>query len=281
MKTLAVNSLGNALSDGSSAFASDDDPDLVWDSVPFGLKTVESLLDGSPRHAGLLFSAVSGFTQYAYGSLQQDADFVESNDLARATLLRERARRLHLRAMGYGFRALDLDVPGFKGALAKDAGTTLAKLRKQHVRLLYWTATAWASAMGLAVNDSDLTADQRLAEAMMRRALALDEGFEMGSIHEFLITWEASHASIGGSYERARQHYERALAISAGRRAWPMVRYAESVAVPRQAKALFKEMLERALLVDPRGVREQTLNNILAQRRARWLLARADELFIE
>ena len=31
----------------------------------------------------LLFAATSGFTQYAYGFVQQEADFVESNDLER------------------------------------------------------------------------------------------------------------------------------------------------------------------------------------------------------
>jgi predicted anti-sigma-YlaC factor YlaD len=281
VKKLAVNSLGNALAEGTSTFAYDDDPELVWDAVPFGLKTIESLLDTSPRHAGLLVAAAAGFTQYAYGSLQQEADFVEADDLARATALRDRARRLHQRAMGYGFRGLDLDIPGFKQALARDAPQTLGRTRREHVRLLYWTSAAWAAAMGLAVNDSELTADQRLAEAMMRRALALDESFEMGSIHDFFISWEGAHASVGGSYERAKQHYDKSVALSSGRRAWPMVSYAESVAVPKQDRAAFREALERALAVDPRGVRDQTLGNLLAQKRARWLLARADELFIE
>ncbi len=281
VKKMAVNSLGNALAEGTSTFARDDDPELVWDAVPFGLKTIESLLDTSPRHAGLLLAAASGFTQYAYGSLQQEADFGEASDLTRATALRARARRLHERAMGYGFRGLDLDIPGFKQALARDAAETLARTRRDHVPLLYWTSAAWAAAMGLAVSDSELSADQRLAEAMMRRALALDETFEMGSIHDFFISWEGAHASVGGSYERAQQHYDKSLALSKGRRAWPMVSYAESVAVPKQDRAAFKQALDQALAVDPRGVREQTLGNLLAQRRARWLLARADELFIE
>jgi predicted anti-sigma-YlaC factor YlaD len=281
IKRLAINSLGNALAEGSSGFAKDDDPELVWEAVPFGLKTVETLLDESPRHRGLLLAAASGFTQYAFGSLQQDADFVEATDLSRATHLRGRARKLHLRALGYGFRGLDLDIPGFKDALRKDTKATLARTGKRHGPLLYWTAAAWASAIGLAVNDSELSADQDLAEAMMRRALALDEAWEYGSIHDFFISWEGAHASVGGSYERARQHYDKAVALSKGLRAWPMVSYAESVAVPKQDKKAFKQELEKALAVPPGGIKEQTLTNLLAQKRARWLLGRADELFIE
>ena len=51
----------------------------------YGLKTVEGLLEEAPRHKGLLFAAASGFVQYGYGRVQQEADFVEAHDLARAT----------------------------------------------------------------------------------------------------------------------------------------------------------------------------------------------------
>src|SRR3989304_1565538 len=64
IKTMAVNTLGNALSEGTSGFAKDEDPELVRDAVPFALKTIESLIDQSPKHRGLLTAACSGFTQY-------------------------------------------------------------------------------------------------------------------------------------------------------------------------------------------------------------------------
>src|SRR4029450_14121217 len=77
VKHVAVNSLGNALAEGGASYARDDDPDLIWEAVPFGLKTVEGLLEESPRHKGLLFAAASGFVQYGYGRVQQEGDFVE------------------------------------------------------------------------------------------------------------------------------------------------------------------------------------------------------------
>jgi predicted anti-sigma-YlaC factor YlaD len=280
-RQLAIHSLGKSLSEGSATFARDDDPDLVWAAVPFGLKTIESLLDEEPRDEDLLLAAASGFTQYAFGSLQQDADLAEASDLARATALRERARKLYRRALDYGLRGLEVDFPGFRAALRADAPAALAKVPKQHVPLLYWTATAWALAIGLKVDDAELSADQDLPPAMMRRALELDEAWSHGSIHDFFITWEGSHASVGGSYDRAREHYERAVSLSNGLRAWPMVRFAESVAVPRQDRKAFEDALRRALAVPVGGLRDDTLANVLAQRRARWLLARAGELFIE
>src|SRR5262245_4660902 len=178
IKHIAVNSLGNALAQGGSGYARDDDPELIWEAVPFGLKTVESLLDEAPRHKGLLYAAASGFTQYGYGRVQQEADFVEARDLARATELRGRARRHYLRALGYGFRGLEVDFPGLREALRRDGPAALARTRKEHVPLLYFTGLAWFAAISVSKNDSELTADQSQAEALMRRALALDASYD-------------------------------------------------------------------------------------------------------
>jgi predicted anti-sigma-YlaC factor YlaD len=278
---LAVNKAADALSGTGSSFASDDDPELVGDAVPFGLKTMESLLEQTPKHKGLLLATSSGFVQYAYGWVQMPADVVEAQDLARATELRERARKLYLRARDYGLRGLEVDLPGLRQALARDPEAALARTRKADVPFLYWTAMGWAGALSLKLNDSELTADQRILEALARRALSLDPCWGKGSIHEFFVSWEAGRASVGGSIDRAREHYEKDLACAAGERAFPYVVLAESVSVAKQDKAQFRELMEQALAVDVSRPSDQRLANLLAQKRARWQLGRLEELFIE
>src|SRR5215472_16229933 len=88
IRRIAVNKVGDALAGGGSTFASDDDPELVKAAVPFSLKLMESLLNENPRHEGLLFATASGFTQYAYAFVQQDAEELEEKDLAAATELK-------------------------------------------------------------------------------------------------------------------------------------------------------------------------------------------------
>src|SRR5436190_14859686 len=101
---MAVNKLGDALAAGGTTFASDDDPELVKAAVPFSLKLMESLLEENPHHKGLLFATASGFTQYAYAFVQQEADESEDTDVKAASELKARARRLYLRARNYGLR---------------------------------------------------------------------------------------------------------------------------------------------------------------------------------
>src|SRR5437867_3887260 len=108
IRRIAINKVGDALAAGGSTFASDDDPELVKAAAPFSLKLMESLLAESPRHKRLLSATSSGFTQYAYAFVQQHADELADKDLAAATELRARAKRLYLRPRNYGLRGLEV-----------------------------------------------------------------------------------------------------------------------------------------------------------------------------
>ena len=126
---LAVIKAADALSGNGASFATDEDPELVGEAVPFGLKTMESLLEQTPKHKALLLATSSGFVQYAYGWVQMPADVVEAQDLGRATELRERARKLYLRARDYGLRGLEVDFPGLREALARDPAAALGRTK--------------------------------------------------------------------------------------------------------------------------------------------------------
>jgi len=258
LRQAAVDRLADAVAGGGATYASDDDPELVRAAAPFSLKLTESLLAETPRHKALLAAAARGFTQYAYAFVQQEADELEDTDIARAAVLQERARRLYRRARDYGLRGL---------ALGEDA------------ELLYWTSAAWASYIGLSKNDPETLADLPLVERMIERALALDETYERGAIHTFLISYEMVRQGVpGDAADRARRHFERAVELSGGMDAAPFVALAEAVSVPAQRRAEFDGLLDRALHIDAARNR---LANLVMQRRARWLRSRTDRLFTD
>jgi hypothetical protein len=101
-------------------------------------------------------------------------------------------------------------------------------------------------------------------------------------VPEFLITLEASRSGVAPEelQKRMRRHFERALEISKGARAAPYVSFAENASVPAQNAAEFRAMLGKALAVDSTKP-ENRLANLVAQRRARWLLAHIDDLILE
>jgi len=281
IKRMAVNKLGDALASGGNTFASDDDPELVKQAVPFSLKLMESLLAESPEHKGLLFATSSGFTQYGYAFVQQDADELEDVDFSAAQELRARARRLYLRARNYGLRGLDARHTGFSDALRAGPKSAVAKLRKVDVPTAYWTAVSWAAAISVSKDDPDLIADLPIVEALMDRCLELDESFDRGAVHSFLIAYEmARQGAEGNPAVRAREHFQRAIELSKGQLAGPYVSYAESVMIKQQDREQFNSLLEQALAINPDEHTDSRLVNLIMQRRARWLLSRTDELFL-
>jgi predicted anti-sigma-YlaC factor YlaD len=282
IKKMAVNKMGDALAGTGTTFEADDDPDLIGDALPFALKLMESLLAESPRHAGLLLATASGFTEYSYTFVGQRAERAFTENLEESKALRARARRLYLRAHGYGMRALEVRYPGFGAKLEDDPAAALARVRKRDVALLYWTAAAHGLAISASKDDPELIAQLPMVEAFIRRAMALDEDWNEGSLPEFLINIEASRSGVKATEVQAhiQGYYDEALRLSGGRRASLFVSYAENASIPAQNRAQFQEMLERALSIDPDQRPEMRLATLIAQRRARWMLGRADDLFL-
>lgn len=281
-RKMAVSKVGGVLSSGGSTFSSDDDPELVRAAVPFSLKLMEGLLAEVPDHQGLLLATASGFTQYGYAFVQLDADELESKDVDGADAMRQRARKLYLRARNYGLRGLNERHRGFEAELRKNPKTAVARLTKKDVPLVYWTAMSWAAAISVLKDNPDLIADLGIVEALMDRALQLDESFDHGALHGFFITYEMTRKGAAGDpAARSKQHFDRAVELSQGKQAGPYVSYAEAVMVQTQNKKQFEELLNAALAIDPDADPSTRLFNLIMQKRARWLLARTDELFLK
>jgi len=280
-RSYVVSRMADAASTGGDVFARDDDPELVRDAVPFALKAMESLLESRPDHKGLLTALCKGFTQYAVAFVREDAE--EAEDPAARLAGIERARRLFLRAKEYGVRGLSVGREGFSSRLSADPSAAAARIGAEDVPLLYWTGAAWSLAVSTSADDPSLLADLPRIEALMRRALALDERYDAGAIHEYFVAFEGGRPeAMGGSVERARHHMERAMALSAGKRIAPLVTFAGAVSVRTQDRKEFLDLLDRALAFDARALApEHRLSNLVSQRRARWLKGRVDELFLD
>ncbi len=277
----AVKGVANTLTSGVDVYGTDDDPELVGDALPFGLKTMEGLLAVVPDHEGLLLSLCRGFTSYANAYVQSEGDLLVNTDYARAAELHERALKLYLRARDYGLRGLELRNRGIADQLRLDPGRAAARIQKRDLPMLYWTAAAWGSAIALGKDRPELLADLSAIRALMERGLALDEGYEGGAIHEALIVLDALPEAMGGSEARARGHFARAVELSHDTKASPYVTLAQTVAVLKQDRAEFESLLNRALSFDPNADPSQRLLATVMQRKARALLAREDEFFLD
>lgn len=281
IQSLAVNALADSLAASGDVYASDEDPELVRDALPFALKTIEGLLADMPDHRGLLLSACSGFTGYANAFVQVEAEQLAEIDYRESERQYARALALYLRARDYCFRSLELGWPGVVERLSVNPVAAAEVFGAQDVPLIFWTGAAWGGAIAIGMDRPDLVADVPAVQALMTRALALDESWDHGAVHAVLITLKALPESLGGSPDQARHHFERAVELSDGASVGPYVSLAESVVVAEQDWQEFQDLLETALAIDPERAPSIRLLNVIGQRRAQWLLDRIDHYFID
>jgi predicted anti-sigma-YlaC factor YlaD len=281
IRKLAIGKVGDALASGGTTFAADDDPELIRSAAPFSLKLMESLLAEVPRHEGLLLASASGFTQYAYAFVQLEADALRAEDLERSRELLARARKLYLRARDYGLRGLEGEHRGFTARLQSNPRQAVGAATRADVPLLYWTAAAWVAAIATDKTDARMVSDLPRVDALLERALILDEAYDQGALQTLMITYEMARQGVEGDpAERARRRFARALELSGGAQAAPYVSYAEAVCVVTENRAEFLAALDKALAIDADAEPRWRLSNTILQRRARWLKQRVDDLFL-
>jgi hypothetical protein len=280
VKNMAIDALGNALGSGGGVYASDDDPIFVGDASAFGLKTIETLLAARPEHQKLLLAAVQGFTQYAYAYLQTEADYIEDTEFKRAQSQRKRAWRMYLRARRYGVQGLNLVVPQGYESL-KTNPENVQRYDREHVGLMFWTAAATAAAVAINKDDVKTAADLDLVQVLVKRALELEPTYGAGALYDFMISWDGARPdAAGGSTVRAEEHFENAVKASNGKRVAPKLAFAESVCVRTQDKQRFIKLLKEVIVFDADTAPKYRMANLIAQRRAYWLLTQLDNLFI-
>ena len=251
----------------------EEDIGLAREASAFYLKLAESLLRSVPGHVALAQSVTSGLTQYAYAFLSNEADRLESQSLAQAQALRERAARMFERAQKQGWVALNLRHPGLPSQLLAIDSKAL-RLQPDEVGLAYWTAAAWGGQISLSKDMPDVVADLPLVVNLATLAWQTNPAYGDGSLASLMGTLEL--ARPGGSPSRALAYWDQAIEISKGQSPGPYVAKAEGWAVEQQDRAAFEAWLNKAVEVS-QGKRD--LSSQIMRERALWLLRQADDIF--
>lgn len=283
---LATRAIADSLSGGGSgstagSFASDDDPTLVGEALPFALKMYETLLESAPDHVPLAVTTGSICVMYANAFVEHPAHLLADDDLRASRLGLLRAKKFYLRGLSYLERAAALRMKGWENIKADtDArAAALGSLDKRDGDLLYWYAASLLSAWALDPMDMALALRTAEARAVLERAAAIDPDYGEGSLDEIFLSLYASlPAELGGSREKALACYDAALAKSGGHAPGAMISLA-NLMIAEQDYPRFKEALEGVLALDPASRTDKRLVTILAQEKAAFLLDRAELLF--
>jgi hypothetical protein len=250
----------------SGAILNQDDPETVEAGMPSYLLLVDSLIEDDPQNENLLLAGSKLYGAYAAAFIKEP----------------ERAKRLARKARDYSDRALCAHDARLCNLLERpydDFAAAIAPLKAGDVPLLYASGTAWAG--WIQANSSDWNAIANLAKvkAMMARVVELDETYNHGEAHLYLGVFATLlPPALGGKPEEGRVHFERAIALSAGRDLMAKVEYARRYARITYDRPLHDRLLREVLAADATAP-GLTLSNVLAKRQAKELLASAESYF--
>lgn len=219
-------------------------------------------------------------TQLTYARADLKSELTKFEDYDKHLRYQDKARRGYLKAKRIGLKALEKRHPGFQAALEAEPSQAVSQLTKEELDLTFWTGAAWMAAISISIDNARLLAELPQATALLERVLALEPDYDQGSLQEIFMALNMSRPELlGGGLTRAQANYERALALSGGKRASVFVGYATSVAVKQQDRQAFEGALNKALEIDPNAQKEGRLANKLAQKKARYLLSHVEDLF--
>jgi predicted anti-sigma-YlaC factor YlaD len=285
IKKFALNQVANALtsSEGGNVFTTDNDPDFIADALPFAIKMYESLLMSMPNHAALRLQTGSLYVMYANAFLQNPAELLPDEQYAQKSHLLKRAKNLYLRGRDMLLSGLEAKYPGFLKALkdkAYDQAKAMAGLAD--IDHLYWAGAGWLGAFAIDPFDMKLGITLPQAAALMERVRELNPDYGAGSIDDFYVLYYGALPDyMGGSAEKSREHFSKALAASKGRSGGPYLSLATTVLVNEQKKDDFLAMIEHVLAIDAEKEPENRLLNVINRRRALWLKEHVDYFFLD
>jgi len=250
----------------SKAILNNNDLATVKDGAPAYLLMVDGLLLREPDNESLLRGASNIYTAYT-------RVFVKD---------RARAKKLTEKALSYALRAICVrrsKTCQFREVNFQEFKNTLLSLEIKDVPDLFTLGSAWATWIQMHREDWNAVAEISRVEAIMKRAIDLDEFYQDGGAHLYLgVLATFIPPALGGKPDVGRRHFERALEISKDKNLMVKVLYAK-----QYARLMFDQKLHDRLLNEvleaKTDVPGYTLSNTLAQERAKELLKSGKEYF--
>ena len=262
-----VSSATSGFTDSLSASILDhDDPELAKAALPAFMVTIDSLIRNNPDDPDLL---ASGATLYAsYGAI-----FVD--DEARASRLTSRARRYASTAICETYTPScnwsDLNYDDFVA--------TLDGIKPKQSEVLYTYGFASLAYLRAHSSDWNSLAELPQIEALFNHYLDISGDEVNSGVYTYMgILLTLRPPALGGEPEKAREYFEKAIALTDGRDLGAKVEYARGYARLLYERELHDRLLNEVMATDSE-YDGYTLSNVLAKEQAKALLADADDYF--
>jgi hypothetical protein len=252
---------------GVEALNHETDLELAEDSIPANLNMLQGMIKIDPQNTTLHTYAAQAFYGLAYG-------FNEDT-------LPERASDFYVRGMKHGIQALELNgASNLLDSTLADFNQQVSKMGKKDVPAMFWASSCLAKWIDMHRDDPVAISQLARATALMQRVIELDETFYFGGPHMYFGVYYGSRApSIGGDYDKSREHFDRARQATNGKLLIADLLQAQFLARQMLDREQFHKLLTGIVNAPDDLMPELALQNQIAKRKAGLLLKKEEEWF--
>lgn len=243
-------------------------------SAEANLGMMGGLAEIVPKNEALLLLMAEAYGGYAFAFVEDDLDQLDDADDAYEPTL-ERAYALYGRSVRAAQAWLQLQHEGLPDmTTAGDAHVSraLGHMTAEDVPALFWLANSWSSQVNLKQDDPMEILNLGRIEAIMKRALELDDTYFDGGPHLFYgVLRSSAPKALSDQTEEAAKSFARAWAISKQKNLMIRALEARYLLVQMGDRGELEAALESIVEADIDSPRHNLINSLAKRRAARWL----------
>jgi hypothetical protein len=218
--------------------------------------------------------------EFAFGVLMEENDRLIEKDYSKGIEGYKKAYSIFKESQKLGSEILRDTYPNFDTWLN---GKSTISFSSSDVSDLYWLAASMGGAIKSSRGNPFEIVNLPKVSLLLKTSISLEPTWGEGALYSAMMSYTSSRSDLSEKAlkDSVNMYFEKALILSDSLNASLFVTYAESIHKPFQEKSDYVKKLNYVLQIELGKDSEFELSNIIAQKRAKWLLSKTNETFLE
>ncbi len=252
-------------------------PKLVSVYFERKIKKLENNRSRSIEHERLL---IKTRVEYGFGIIMEQADRLIDDKYLEGLNEYKKANIIFNEAKDSGMSIMSDRYPEFNTWLKKDAQIDF---KQEDVSDMYWLAASIGGAIGSSRGNPFELINLPYVGRLLNKCIQIDSEWNHGSLYSAMMSFTTTRSDLSEEMLRdtVDHYFNKTISSSNGMDAGPYLTYAESIHKTFQERKDFVDKLNYVLEMDIIPNSDHELSNLIAKSRAKWLLTKTDEYFLE
>ena len=218
--------------------------------------------------------------EYGFGIIMEHADRLIDVDYSSALDKYKKANIIFKDARDSGISILNDRYSNFNEWIRR--GVEL-QFTNNDIIDLYWLAAAYGGAISSSRGDPFELIHLPKVGRILRKCIELDPEWNNGAVYSAMMSFTSTRTDISEDLLRDSVdfYFNKAILYSDSLDAGPFLAYAESIHKTYQERKEFEDKLNYVIDMKTKSRSRYELPNLIAKNRAKWLLSKTDDYFLE